>query len=124
MGKYEVYFDTIGFMLDKIAQGQHEHSFAIIPELAYRDWKELVGFNGEMSELITGTDGVEREFLTASLTDEGHDWRITTTTCRHPNPRMGDDWRFILQIKKDGEEYSHSQMSTEDFLAYVAQERD
>ena len=124
MGRIEVYHDSIGNMLRQIAEGQSQHSFAILPELIIdKQWKPMVGFKSEEKCLEVGSDGIEREFLVLLFTDDGHDWTVVTTKCKHPNARFGNDWRFVARIEKDGEELSRSQMSIEEYSQYVSLRR-
>ena len=124
MGRIEIYHDSIGNMLEQIAEGQSLHSFAVIPELVIDEqWKPMEGFRGEDRRFETGCDGVEREFLVLSFVDDGHDWIIVTTKCKHPNAKFGDDWRFVVRIEKDGDELSRSEMSVEVYCEYVSSRR-
>ena len=114
-GKYELYYDTIGSMLKQIAEGQGKHSFAIIPEAIYADWKRLADFQSEEEHDIADKDNT-RKYSTAHFADAEHSWQVITTKCKHPDPAMGNDWRFIKCIIMDDSEISHSQMSIEDFF--------
>lgn len=119
-GVYEVYHDTIGAMLTQLAEGQREHSFGLIPQFIYDDWKKRSDFQGEESHREIGEDGVEREFLTAKFKDSGHQWTIVTTRCKHPDFRMNrEGWCFIVVIIKDDKELSRSQMSIEGYTEYI-----
>ena len=94
MGRIEIYHDSIGNMLEQIVEGQSLHSFAVIPEFVIDEqWKPMEGFKGEDRRFETGCDGVEREFLVLSFVDDGHDWIIVTTKCKHPNGETGRSMR-------------------------------
>ena len=122
-GRFGFYYMSIAEIFSEISEGQHQHSFAIVDEESYAGWKRMSGFIDEEIGYMLCRDMVGRHFAIANFVDEGHKWAIMTTKCQHPSPGYGDNWRFIVNIRCDDEEISHSQLSVEDFFKFVEENR-
>ena len=119
-GEFAAFYGSIAFQLTHIAEGQRLHSYAIIPEAIYEDWKRLQDFDNEMVVSYPGKDKKMHEQTVTRFTDHEHSWTVTTVKCPHPSNPHDVSWRLILSIERDNEIMSSSKMSADDYWAYIS----
>ena len=119
MGEYGAFYGTIGFQLEQIIAGLEAHSYAIVPEYFYREWKRFADFRDERESSYFGTDSNEHWISIAKFESEGHTWSVTTAKCPHPSNLQEFSWRYIVKIMKDGAVVSRPKTRFEDYLHYV-----
>lgn len=95
MSEYAAFYGTIGYQLTQVAEGQKQHSYAMVPESIYRGWKRLISFKDEKEASYFGTDMAEHQTTIAHFEDEGHNWYVTTAKCAHPSDPADFCWRYI-----------------------------
>ena len=123
-GRYGPYNQIpIGDNLVRIAGGQKQSGFVIIPESSYISWKNHIEFTGETKESAICEDGVEREFLTMNFVSQGHRWAVIVTKCLHPSSMVKGHWLFIDSIFKDDKEYSTSKTTIEEYSTLIKRNR-
>lgn len=116
MSEYAAFYGTIGYQLTQVAEGQKQHSYAIVPESIYRGWKRLISFKDEKEASYFGTDMAEHQTTIAHFEDEGHNWYVTTAKCAHPSDPADFCWRYIIKITMDTITLSRSKVRFEDYL--------
>ena len=105
------YIGPITAILENFSEGQKVHDFGLVPKDDYEAWHKHPAFMEEKFDSEVG----KHKFYRMCFKEDGHEWSVLFTQCEHPNPRLGNEFAFIVSVVKDGNEISHSKMSIEEY---------